>query len=351
MDTDSSKKNTIDINCVSAGNTLHIKIDSVNVIQNQFDKFLEKFVNNEKTCHDSQLPLFVINSFSKLFKHWLEFPGLKTLISRNVFEEVFKEMANVFEQKSEGPFNRKSPDGQLDSHSNELSVPSKLNISSPPETKSSRLSRVKLEGQSNNRQNLPSALKYFKLFCNECNDNIRMVDDNPCLSYTLHVQSEEHMKCSLKDGPNISPLNIEHTVKVASSNIGISKNTNMDCKKLNFTDSSNINYSGKLKTVNQYKLPTLDDPFCEPCCRNIKAELLSMGKHLRSRIHENNIKLYEESKKILEEYGHYFSIINKATFDFRCHICVKKQVGTTCFIQHCRGIEHRTNLEKFELSK
>ena len=85
------------VNCLSAGNTLLIKIDSVNVIRSQFDKFLEKFVDNEKVYHDLKIPLFVASSFSKLFKHWLEFPELQKLICRDVFEEIFREMARVFE--------------------------------------------------------------------------------------------------------------------------------------------------------------------------------------------------------------------------------------------------------------
>lgn len=360
-DTESSRQNegqnAMQVNCLSAGNTLLIKIDSVNVIRSQFDKFLEKFVDNEKVYHDLKIPLFVASSFSKLFKHWLEFPELQKLICRDVFEEIFREMARVFK-----PTNLAEPSSSsqkiLDDHpgqqlnqQSDCPVNSETNSSSSSKSKSNISPLLESESRSDGCQIISPAPSYFKIFCNDCNENVENVNADPRLSYHQHTRSEAHVKNfnRLRNGTIVDLSNGSDHEKIGPSIASVTENSSDNCATFKLENSFSSSSCDSINAVGRYKLPTVIEPFCEPCCKIIASKELYAGTHLSSKSHLKQIQLYEESKKILKKQGSCFGILNKDTFEFLCHLCMKKQTGTNCFVQHCNTLAHQANLGHIDL--
>lgn len=337
----------LEVNCLYYGCNFLIKLDNVNIIQAQFEKFEKRFRNNEKSHYDLKLPLFIIDCFSKLWKLWSDMPDLRELIDESKFRNVFSDMLPFFSGKD----------------------PTK------------------------------SSVTESKLFCNICNDKIELVNNDFYFSYDLHIQTPRHVEAVTKSNsdclrtsgseklcavdnadnsihnssisrmksssscwsydstatPVVSPTSdlVSNSRKFTS--VGASLlNLDMKSETKPFVPPQRLQVSASLPSLNtssqvqslDFKLPTEVDPYCGACCRSISVNPTVIHEHVKGQSHQKQVQLMKKCVLLLKTQQRHISLLDRKSFQFNCKLCNKTQMGTNCLQQHCKSNEHVSKLKE-----
>lgn len=326
--TGNNSEGELKVNCITYGCNFLIKLDNVSIVRTQLDKFEKQFRNKEKYYHDLQLPLSIIECFSKLWKLWTDAPDLHKLIDEHKFRIIFEDMRQFFSSKT-----------------NETSTSS----------------------------------CDLKTYCNICKEKFEIVNNDLHFSYDLHAQTAHHIqmitKSTLGDKSTSSvQKSFSNTVNTSSSSVAsvaphlctesslrrcvsaessqMQANTKSKVSKRDVTKQRMqvLTSLPKLKGKNNiqlpidFRLPNINDSYCGICSRNISTETMAISEHLMTNSHKKQEQLTKKCAVVLTNQGQFIKIENKKTLQFFCTLCNKVQTGKNCLLQHCQSKEHLNKL-------
>jgi len=277
---DTLPKHDWNLSCLSYGSNLLIKLDSVDVLRAQFEKFESHFRNNEHVIYDAKLPLFIIEMFSKLWKLWVDFPELQQVINRSTFYKVLEDMSSFLQG---GSVQQEETIEVTDkAHVTEIE-----NIRRPAASHYLLLDEFQGYAESSSKPKNPFAVpcpnftpKYIngpvKTSCN--NSGAVNLNSNAETSQSIALEPlESDSNRSSKDAEN-ELRNFENTTTLSRTN---SHNpiVHSTAQENGFTN-------------NLFKLPSKEDPHCGPCCRSISEEMIE--GHLQSMKHMKQVQLMSD---------------------------------------------------------